>query len=352
MVLKMNEIIKKRRKEMELTQEQVANYLGVTTPAVNKWERGNSYPDILLLPALARLLKIDLNTLFLFKENLTEPEIRIFCAELVEIMQEEGFDTAFQTALDKTYEYPRCDSLIYLVATVMDNCLTLNPADLNDKEEYEQQIILWYQQAASGQDTVIKNSAAYMLAKKYIKNSLYDQAQQLLETIPENNFDKSVLLVDLLLHQGQCDEAAEIIEQKLLTSLSSMQPLMQKLINIELTTGNKEKAEQIAQIAESMVSLFGLWDYGAFVPKLQLSLFENDVDNSILQLKKIIHAIHTSWDLSKLPLYHRIAQMPGIDMKKALVPALVHEFENSKEYDFLRDHREFQKIILDLSQEC
>lgn len=42
MVLKMNEIIKKRRKEMELTQEQVANYLGVTTPAVNKWERGVS----------------------------------------------------------------------------------------------------------------------------------------------------------------------------------------------------------------------------------------------------------------------------------------------------------------------
>ena len=32
-VLKMNEIIRKRRKEMELTQEQVANYLGVTTPS-------------------------------------------------------------------------------------------------------------------------------------------------------------------------------------------------------------------------------------------------------------------------------------------------------------------------------
>ena len=52
--MKMNEIIRKRRKEMELTQEQVANYLGVTTPAVNKWERGNTYPDIMLLPALAK----------------------------------------------------------------------------------------------------------------------------------------------------------------------------------------------------------------------------------------------------------------------------------------------------------
>lgn len=102
--MKMNEIIRKRRKEMELTQEQVANYLGVTTPAVNKWERGNTYPDIMLLPALARLLKVDLNTLFLFKENLTELEISAFGAELVEIMQEKGLDATFQAAIEKTHE--------------------------------------------------------------------------------------------------------------------------------------------------------------------------------------------------------------------------------------------------------
>lgn len=87
---------------------------------------------------------------------------------------------------------PRCDGLIYSVATVMDNCLTLNPPDMAGKEEYEGQIILWYKQIISCQDTDIKNSAAYMFAKKYIKNSLYDQAEQLLETIPGNHMDKSV----------------------------------------------------------------------------------------------------------------------------------------------------------------
>lgn len=46
-----------------MTQEQVADYLGVSTPAVNKWEKGGCYPDITLLPALARLLKVDLNRL-------------------------------------------------------------------------------------------------------------------------------------------------------------------------------------------------------------------------------------------------------------------------------------------------
>ena len=61
--MKINDIIKKKRITLGMTQEQVADYLGVSTPAVNKWEKGGYYPDITLLPALARLLKVDLNRL-------------------------------------------------------------------------------------------------------------------------------------------------------------------------------------------------------------------------------------------------------------------------------------------------
>lgn len=50
--MKINQIIREKRKELSLTQEQIADYLGVSTPAVNKWEKGSSYPDITLLPAL------------------------------------------------------------------------------------------------------------------------------------------------------------------------------------------------------------------------------------------------------------------------------------------------------------
>lgn len=45
---------------------------------MNKWERGNSYPDITLLPVLARTLRVDLNTLLSFREDLTETEIAEF----------------------------------------------------------------------------------------------------------------------------------------------------------------------------------------------------------------------------------------------------------------------------------
>nr|WP_313133896.1 helix-turn-helix transcriptional regulator [Anaerocolumna sp.] len=43
--MRINEVIRKYRKAANLTQEQVANYLGVTAPAVNKWENGISMQD-------------------------------------------------------------------------------------------------------------------------------------------------------------------------------------------------------------------------------------------------------------------------------------------------------------------
>lgn len=41
--MKINEVIRKYRRQRGLTQEQVAQQLGVSTPAVNKWESGVSH---------------------------------------------------------------------------------------------------------------------------------------------------------------------------------------------------------------------------------------------------------------------------------------------------------------------
>lgn len=38
-----SEVIRRKRKELEMTQEQVAQRLGVSAPAVNKWEKGVSH---------------------------------------------------------------------------------------------------------------------------------------------------------------------------------------------------------------------------------------------------------------------------------------------------------------------
>ena len=40
--MKINQIIREKRKELSLTQEQIAEFSGVSTPAVNQWEKGSS----------------------------------------------------------------------------------------------------------------------------------------------------------------------------------------------------------------------------------------------------------------------------------------------------------------------
>ena len=52
------------RKELGLTQENLANKLGVSNQAVSKWETDQSCPDIQLLPRLADLFGITMDTLF------------------------------------------------------------------------------------------------------------------------------------------------------------------------------------------------------------------------------------------------------------------------------------------------
>jgi transcriptional regulator with XRE-family HTH domain len=60
-------VIQKLRKLKGLTQEQVADAMGVSKAAVSKWGSGNTYPDITLLATLARLLDANINELFLVK---------------------------------------------------------------------------------------------------------------------------------------------------------------------------------------------------------------------------------------------------------------------------------------------
>lgn len=52
------------RKNKGLTQDSLAEMLGVTAQAVSKWERGESMPDVSLLPALARIFEVSIDSLF------------------------------------------------------------------------------------------------------------------------------------------------------------------------------------------------------------------------------------------------------------------------------------------------
>ncbi len=49
------------RRDNGLTQEDVAEHLGITKAAVSKWECGHSFPDMSLMPEIASLFTISLD---------------------------------------------------------------------------------------------------------------------------------------------------------------------------------------------------------------------------------------------------------------------------------------------------
>lgn len=63
MTIYLGENIKRLRREKELTQETLAEFLGVTFQSISNWERGESYPDITMLPEIAGFFKVSVDEL-------------------------------------------------------------------------------------------------------------------------------------------------------------------------------------------------------------------------------------------------------------------------------------------------
>jgi transcriptional regulator with XRE-family HTH domain len=72
---KLNDRIKILRKSIDITQEQLAEIVGVSPQAVSRWECGTTSPDITLLPRLAEIFKITVDELLGVNENQRVKEI-------------------------------------------------------------------------------------------------------------------------------------------------------------------------------------------------------------------------------------------------------------------------------------
>jgi transcriptional regulator with XRE-family HTH domain len=55
--------LKRLRRERDLTQDELAGFLGISFQAISKWERGDGYPDITFLPVLANFFNVTIDEL-------------------------------------------------------------------------------------------------------------------------------------------------------------------------------------------------------------------------------------------------------------------------------------------------
>ncbi len=93
MKLHIGEAIRRLRKEAGLTQEQLADKLGVSYQSVSRWELGVTYPDMELLPALTECFGVSADVLLGIPKVQREQEAEKALTALAKACREEPLDT-------------------------------------------------------------------------------------------------------------------------------------------------------------------------------------------------------------------------------------------------------------------
>lgn len=117
-------IIRKRR-EKGMTQEDLANYIGVSKASVSKWETGQSYPDITFLPQLATLFNISIDELMGYEPQMGKEDIRKLCLKLSADFASKPFDEVLESCRDIAKKYFSCFPLLFQIGALLVNNSTV-----------------------------------------------------------------------------------------------------------------------------------------------------------------------------------------------------------------------------------
>ncbi len=347
--MKINHIIREKRKELSLTQEQIAEFLGVSTPAVNKWEKGSTYPDITLLPALARLLRTDLNTLMSFNDDLTDIEIENFVNEVDKTVQGQNYETAFQKAIDKIHEYPTCDKLIYSVILYLEAALFLY--NVSEPEHYREIFETFYKRLSASEVSEIRDTAVSMLITYARNREEFSKAEELINTLPFSSIDKEKLLAVLYQQQKKYEDAEKIWEHRVLKGVIDIQTALIQMLEIALVENCNDNAEFFADMYETITRQFCLPEWMCYNAHLLLAIEKKNKDESLSILKKMLPAMkkEKEWNPQDCKLYRNAKNSGSTLLSSRLVDTLCDALGSKEEYAFIRDGVEFKELMAQMS---
>lgn len=348
--MQMKDVIREKRKELGLTQEQIASYLGVSTPAVNKWENGLTYPDVTLLPALARLLKTDLNTLLCFRVNLSSDEIALFLNEIVEIAKEEGTEQAVAAIKEKIKEFPACAELLYQSAAFLNGLVIMYPCPEEERKlcmEYVQEL---YKRVEKCGNPSFEKRARYMLASASIQAEDYERAQELLDRIPENDgLDKSQLMITMWMQQNKNQEAAELLERNINIKIQDIFLLLNGLASVAVREGDRDRAWKLADYSRQLTQIYG-WSYSGYVVPLTVALEEKDADRCADILENIMLSLEEPVNMKNSVIFAHMnakSKKPKNNetLGKQFQEAILTAVEKDEQYSFVRENPRVQKLV-------
>ena len=252
--MQIGEVIRTYRKKQNLTQEEMANRLGVSAPAVNKWENGSSLPDISMLAPVARLLEITPDILLSFQEDVSQEEINQIVQEVDEkFRKEESYEDIFQFVKKKIARYPNSERLAGQLAMIMDAWRILRKLPASEQtEEYDRTIRKWYQAALKSEDEEVRERAADSLYTYYYRNEQYDEAEKYPNYFSRKDPLRKIHQAMLYRKQGKTDDAYRAYEELLFQEHNVLEIAMQNIQLWAIEDGNMEKARFMTEKLKNM----------------------------------------------------------------------------------------------------
>jgi transcriptional regulator with XRE-family HTH domain len=298
-------VIRKYRKEKGLTQEEMAIRLGVSTPAVNKWEKDNTLPDISLLVPIARLFGISTDELLSFKDDITDKEIDIFIKELDRRLKHEPYEEVFADAKKKLEEYPGNERLKWQVATVLNAARLFN--EVADSDRYDDVICSWFSGLLESEDLSIRKSAAEALFHFYYRKEDYQTAERYLLYYSEDNPERKLMQANIYAKTGKINEAYVAYEEMMLAEVNQLRVIMNALQILCEEDGDLDLAHRVADASSDVAKCFDMGVYQEISMQLELAAYEKNIDETARIMEKLISNCDSISDFTKSKLFSHLS---------------------------------------------
>jgi transcriptional regulator with XRE-family HTH domain len=338
-------VIRKYRKEKGMTQEEMARRLGVTAPAVNKWENGNTTPDIALLAPIARLLGVSLDTLLNFQGDLSDQQLRSLIQQAESLLASQPYEAAFAWAKAQMTQYPQCDALTYSLTTM----LRASCIKQGKQEQYDVFFERSYAGLLNSGETSVKTAAAQALYYSAIKKKQYEKAQQYLDFFAPQDPERKKNQAFLYQKMGRTQDALRAYEQLLFDSYQTLDGVFQHLAAAALEQEDFEKARYYVQKHQQLARLFEMGDYRVYACELELMQAQKDPAGTLRCARDMVEAVDTLGAFCSAPLYAHMAFRP-IDRQyyEKIRQELILAFKSGEGLEYLQADDQWQQWICQL----
>ncbi len=330
-------IIQESRRKKGYTQERLAELVGVSAPAVSKWETGASLPDITLLAPVARALGITVDQLLDFRASPDAQEVNALEQACAETFGKEGYAAGKARCEALLCEYPNCAYLRFRIAGLYQRFLVELPgaSDERIREELARIRELMRQVYDSG-DSGLHAAAAVSLASHALMEDDLERAEALLSELPRTEIDPDELYPLLYWKLGEPERAAKLLEERAYRTGGEAVRALNLLSTIASQAEEHGRALAYSRASAALVQTLDLRDVTGCTQLLALLNRSGEAEEAVEAAAGYLRRLAALGEERPHPLFERLELRQQPESLRAVQRLLLAGFEADESYAALR----------------